>query len=253
MKIDYKKIKKTPIDSPERTLHHALIIQNKPILFKIYQDWYQKLISETETSSLQSEKILELGSGGGIAKKLFPQIITSDVISDLNCDITCSAYKLPFEDNELFAIIMIDVFHHLDTCELFLDEAYRVLKKNGKIVMIEPSNGVWARFIYKNFHHELFDEKQSGWNFKTSGPLSGSNMALPYIVFDRDATLFKQKYPNFKIKKFAYHSPLSYLLSGGLSMKNIVPNSFYKLILGIEKVLECKNFSMFKTIVIQKK
>jgi len=251
MKINYKSLRKIPLDDPARTQQHANVIATKIPLRNIYQRWYEELIFDSNSND--SEQILEIGSGGGIIKQFFPNVITSEIIVDQNCDITCSAYDLPFSDGTLKAIIMIDVFHHLAHCEEFLKEASRVLKDDGKIVMIEPSNCFWSRLIYKNFHHEPFDETQSAWHFETKGPLSDSNMALPYIVFERDAKLFFEKYPEFKIEKIRYHTPVSYLLSGGLSRPNLVPASWFGCIRKIEKQLEGKNFSMFNTITITKK
>jgi SAM-dependent methyltransferase len=134
-----------------------------------------------------------------------------------------------------------------------LKEATRVLKKDGLLVMIEPANTIWGRFIYQNFHHEPFDTK-AGWTIPVSGPLSGANGALPWIVFERDYNLFKSNFPTLKLFDLHYHTPLRYLLSGGVSFKQLVPGFTYAFFSFADKILSAisRQLSMFVTITIKK-
>ncbi|RLD77320.1 MAG: hypothetical protein DRJ07_14880 [Bacteroidetes bacterium] len=149
---------------------------------------------------------------------------------------------------------MIDTFHHIPDSEKFLSEAQRVLKKSGKIIMIEPANSWWGRFIYKNFHHEPFNP-EGNWIIPNIGPLSGANGALPWIVFERDQQLFNQKFPELEIELIKYHTPLRYLLSGGVSIKQLVPGFSYNAFSLIDKFLSniSRQLSMFVTITIKYK
>lgn len=236
------------LDSTEASLKHKEIILSKPLLKQIYLNWYNSLIGNFDSQS----KILEIGSGGGFIKEVFPNVITSDIKELPNCDKIVDAQQLPFENQSLDGIVMVNVFHHIPDCESFLYESQRVLKKNGRIVMVEPANCGYSRFIYKNFHHEPFEINQDGWKFQSKGPLSDSNQALPFIVFERDENIFKQKFENLKIKNIAYHSPLAYLISGGLSMRSLTPKVFNSLLIKTDKVLSSKNFCMFCTIEVEK-
>ena len=49
------------------------------------------------------------------------------------------AEQLPFNDETFDVILIVDVIHHLDDIEKNLSEIYRVLKKNGKILIYEPN------------------------------------------------------------------------------------------------------------------
>ena len=236
------------LDSKEASLKHKEIILTKPLLKLIYLNWYKSLIENFDDES----KILEIGSGGGFIKEIFPSIITSDIKELSNCDKVVDARQLPFENESLDGIVMVNVFHHIPDCESFLFEAQRVLKKNGRIGMIEPANCAYSRFIYKNFHHEPFEINQHEWKFQSKGPLSDSNQALPSIVFERDKDIFKRKFSNLKIKNITYHSPLSYLISGGLSMRSLSPNVLNSLLVKVDKTLSSKNFCMFCTIEVEK-
>ena len=73
------------------------------------------------------------------------------------------ATEMPFTDESVDAFFMIDVLHHISDTRSFLREALRCLKPGGKVVMIEPANTLWARFIYTHFHHEGFEVKATGW------------------------------------------------------------------------------------------
>ena len=147
--------------------------------------------------------LVELGSGGGFFKEFVPKLICSDILDLPGNDMCFSALNMPFEDNSVSAIFMIDTFHHIPDSEKLLEEASRVLKKGGKIMMIEPANSCWGRFIYKNFHHEPFDPA-GDWSFPLSGPMSGANGALPWIVFERDQKRFRNDFSGFEMSKIKY-------------------------------------------------
>ena len=52
----------------------------------------------------------------------------------------------------------------------------------------------WSRWIYGRFHHEPFDPQRADWEFPLSGPLSGANGALPWIIFQRDREQFEREW-----------------------------------------------------------
>jgi len=146
---------KHPLDSFERTLEHRELIKSKVFLRKLYMQWYTEF--SKEINKYKNGVFVELGSGGGFLKEIEPGVICSDVLPLPTNDLSFSALKMPFNDHSVDGIFMIDTFHHIPDSEKFLSEAQRVLKKGGKIIMIEPANSWWGRFIYKNFHHEPFN------------------------------------------------------------------------------------------------
>jgi hypothetical protein len=119
--------------------------------------------------------------------------------------------------------------------------------------MIEPANSSWGRFIYKNFHHEPFNPK-GGWEIESTGPLSGANGAIPWIIFERDRDRFKKQFPDLKIEGIQYIMPLLYLLSGGVSRNALMPTWSFGFFKTVERVLNpiSKYFSMFQVITIVK-
>jgi len=241
---------KHSLDSPERTLQHRKIIKNKFFLRKLYLEWYARFSKEIEKNP--KGVFVELGSGGGFLKEIEPGVICSDILPLPTNDLSFSALNMPFGNNSVDGIFMIDTFHHIPDSEKFLSEARRVLKHGGKIIMIEPANSLWGKFIYKNFHHEPFYPK-GDWKIPEDGPLSAANGALPWIVFERDRQQFNKKFTEFKIEFIKYHTPLRYLVSGGVSFKQLFPDISYQAFRFFDQSLSkiSKQFSMFVTIKIK--
>ena len=239
------------LDDPNASLAHRDIILKKPFLKRLYNDWY--LIFIIKSKEIKNGKYLEIGSGGGFLKDVFPEVITSDILILPNVDLIFTAEEIPFKENELASIVMLNVFHHIPKPHLFLKEAQRTLIKGGKIIMTEPANSSLARFIYKRFHHEPFDEKGQR-EIKAGNPLSNSNQALPYIYFERDLDLFKKDFPLLKINSIKYHSPFSYIISGGVSRSAMLPFFMYNFVKGIEWLFSpfFKQIGLFCTIEIEK-
>ena len=149
---------------------------------------------------------------------------------------------------------MLNVIHHIHDPRLFFKEVDRCLKKGGKLIAIEPANTLWGRFVYKHFHYEDFDPKK-GWTLKSQKALSDANGALPWIIFIRDRKKFEKLFPRLKIKKVTPHTPIQYLISGGLSYKQLLPSWMYPVIKGIEKISLplSRHIGMFYTIEIKKR
>jgi len=239
------------LDDPNASIAHRDIILKKPFLKRLYNDWY--LIFIIKSKEIKNGKYLEIGSGGGFLKDVFPEVITSDILTLPNVDLIFTAEEIPFKENELASIVMLNVFHHIPKPHLFLKEAQRTLIKGGKIIMTEPANSSLARFIYKRFHHEPFDEKGQR-EIKAGNPLSNSNQALPYIYFERDLDLFKKDFPSLKINSINYHSPFSYIISGGVSRSAMLPFFMYNFVKGLEWLFSplLKQIGLFCTIEIEK-
>ncbi len=242
---------KYDLDAPERTDEHRAIILNKRFLKRLYTKWYNDFQQNIKT--LPEGKVLELGSGGGFFKELEPSIITSDLLDLPWVDMSFSALEMPFDNNELSGICMIDTFHHIPDSSKFLKEVMRVLKPGGVLLMVEPANSLWGRFIYRNFHHEPFNP-DGNWMIPPSGPLSGANGALPWIVFERDRDRLQQEFPGLTVEGLEYHTPLRYLVSGGVSYKQLVPNFSYGLMTWVDNALSSisNQLSMFTTITVRK-
>lgn len=251
--IKHPLVRNLDIDSPEATIIHSRIIKEKPFLRKIYEKWYN-LVSKSLPLNIAGP-VLEIGSGGGFLKEFIPGLISSEIFRIPGIEIAFDGEKLPFKNASLRGIVMIDVFHHIPYVKSFLTEATRCVMFGGVIVMIEPWHTTWSRFVYNYLHHETFDSNSKDWDFQKGGPLSRSNSALPWIVFERDRDKFKQKFPEWKIKEIELHSPFSYLLSGGVSLRSLMPGCLFGICQRIEEFIQPwkQKLAMFAKIVLVRK
>ena len=234
------------VDDPRTTLLRREIIQNKAFLHALYTEWYEQIICVLP----QKNDVLELGSGAGFFQQYLPEVITSEVFETPGVKLIADACDLPLPDKSLDAIVMTDVFHHIPDVGRFILEAGRCIRPGGKIVMIEPWRTPWSEWVYTHLHSEPFSS-DSGWKIPSTGPLSGANGALPWFVFKRDKALFEAQYPQWHIKDIELMMPLSYLLSGGVSMRSLLPGWMYRPIRVLERILFQKKWAMFALIELE--
>jgi SAM-dependent methyltransferase len=146
--------------------------------------------------------------------------------------------SLPFCDASLRAIVMTDVLHHIPQARLFFSEAARCVRPGGAVVVVEPWVTPWSRWVYTRFHHEPFNPQSRDWEFPLRGPLSGANGAMPWIIFHRDRTQFEKEFPQWQIRSIRPCMPLRYLLSGGVSLRSLMPGFTFGFWRGLEWILD---------------
>jgi len=239
------------IDDPRTTHFRQQIIQEKLFLRRIYEEWYQALAAVVPRDE---GAVLELGAGAGFMRDFIPDLITSEIFHCPNIRAVLDATRLPFVARSLRGIVMTDVLHHLPEPRIFFAEAARCIRPHGIMAMIEPWVTCWSRVVYARLHHEPFEPESSSWQLRTSGPLSGANGALPWIIFGRDRQTFEQEFPQWRIELIKPIMPFSYLLSGGVSLRALVPSWSFGLCRNIEKALDrwSNQLSMFAQIVLRR-
>ena len=121
--------------------------------------------------------------------------------------------------------------------------------------MIEPWVSTWSRLIYTRLHHEPFDPDAKDWTFPDTGPLSGANGALPWIIFQRDQRQFESGFPELAIRELRPLMPFRYLVSGGVSMRQLMPAATFGLWRQIESCLGPwpHHWSMFAFIHLERR
>lgn len=207
-----------------------------------------------ENISILQGPILEIGAGAGFLDEMIPDVIKSEIFYLDNMNVILDATRIPFANQKITAVVMTDVFHHIPKPSRFLAEVMRILPPGGRMVMIEPWVTKWASFIYPRFHHEPYRPNMKGWDFPSSGPLSGSNQALPWLIFERDRSRFEKGFPQFKIIKVQPMMPFRYLISGGVSLRSLMPGwstPFWRWVENLFKPIMNK-WGMFALIVIEK-
>jgi len=239
------------IDDPRTTEIRRRIILEKPFLRRLYDEWFKGIRDELPAGK---GPVIEVGSGAGYLEKFAPHVVKSDTIPCPDIDIVLDGGALPFADASLAALVMVDVFHHLSRPRSFLQEAQRCLSPGGMIIMIEPWVTPWSRFAYGRFHPEPFVPEAKTWEFPSTGPLSGANIALPWIVFSRDRDMFQAEFPLLRIQAIEPMMPFLYLLSGGLSFRSFQPGWTYPLWRFLERLLVSvrPDIAMFARIAVHR-
>ena len=239
-------------DDPKTTELRKQIVQSKPFLKAIYEEWYERLAAEVPRGT---GGVLELGSGAGFFSRYIPELITSEVFPCSDVSVILNAQNMPMENASLRAIVMTDVLHHMPDVRRFFAEAAQCLRSGGKILMIEPWVTPWSTFVYGRFHSEPFLPEAAEWKFAASGPLSGANVALPWMVFVRDRARFEKEFPEFEIEEIRPFMPFRYLLSGGVSMRSLMPGFTHGIWALIERSLDFQRdrLGMFAFLAVRKR
>lgn len=237
------------LDDPRTTDLRRRIIREKAFLRRIYEEWYETLVKSLPPGD---EPVLEIGAGAGFMKDYLPGLITSDVLDCDGVDMVFDATRMPFEDASLRAIVMTNVLHHIAEPRRFFREAARTVRAGGRMAMIEPWVTPWSRVIHTKLHHEPFVPEADEWGFPETGPLSGANGALPWILFERDRAEFESEFPEWRVERVRPMMPFRYIASGGLATRDLMPGWTYGLWSGLERLFEpwMRTWAMMAHIVL---
>jgi len=239
------------VDDPRTTELRREVLARKPFLRRIYREWYEAV---AEAIPPPPGDALEIGSGAGFLREHVPGLITSDVLPLPGVSMVLDGERLPFADGALRAIAMTNVLHHIPRVREFLAEADRALRPGGAVVMVEPWNTPWSRFLYRHLHPEPFDPSAKEWEFPPRGPLSGANGALAWIVFRRDRRRFEKEFPRLAVASVRPMMPFRYLLSGGVGYRKFMPGASFDFWRRVERALDRWRdaLAMFARIVLVK-
>lgn len=251
LNLKFKNIKSLTYDDIRIVPLMRYNVKNHKLVRRVYESFYDIFLS---VNCLPEGPSVELGTGYGFLKEYSKKnIICSDINSDFNIDIKFSAESIPFRNNSVSAYFMFGVLHHIKDVESMLSEINRTLKLHGRIIMIEPYNSIWARFLYRISHSEPF-KPDAGWHIEGNRPLSDANLALPWIIFFKDRKAFELKYTRLKINRLQLHNSMLFQLSGAGAYNTFLPGFLYPVITFFEKLLKpfYKYLAMFVTIELEK-
>ena len=205
---------------------------NKDVLNDVYLYSLYEIAFKSIIDNLPEDRntLVEIGAGDGISRIFFPKSILTDITYHQKLDATCKSHKLPFKSGSVDALVLKDSLHHLPNVELFFDEAHRVLRVGGRIVIFDPYWGLLAKFVYRFFHQERFDQSTDSWSFESKSPWD-SNQALSYLLLRRDRERFEHQFPSLEIREHKVLIGPSFLISGGVSRRTFISGKFLKFLL----------------------
>jgi SAM-dependent methyltransferase len=237
------------LESAEATRVHAQLIREKPFLRRLYGQYYaayDAAISRATPGGL----IIEVGSGGGFYPAIRRDVISLDMRPGADVDVVASALAMPFPAASVSAVLLLNVLHHLPDPRAFFGECTRMLKPGGRVCLIEPYVSVASRRLVKPLHHEPWDET-AGWALPESGPMTGANMAMPWIIFFRDRARYDAECADLPIDRIRLHTIGAYLLSGGVSMRSLLPGWLFDPIWAAERLLTPASSTLASMMTIE--
>ena len=238
--------------SREILCRHQAVWQDKPVLRALYRGWYEEI-----ASYLQPGRTLEVGGGTGNLKEFAPEVICTDVVEVPWLDVVANAQSLPFAAGTLANIVLFDVLHHIENVRLFFDEALRVLRPGGRVIVMDPYIS-WASWpIYHCVHPEPVDFTQDPLRLRPHradrAPFD-ANQAVATMLFERNYTAFQRQYPQLAKRVHRRLAFFAYPLSGGFEHPSLLPPSFVSPLLALERALGfLDRFLAFRILVMLEK
>ena len=237
-------------NSPSAYSKRNKSIRSKMFLRQIYLEWSGFIVDACSDGGVS----IEVGATNTVSREVFGGMTCwgTDVVALEGVSLVTDACFMAFRDGSLTNVIAIDTFHHLPDAGKFLKESERVLCGGGRLVMVEPWNNRWARFIFQKLHPEPFDER-AGWTVSGDGPMTRANGALPWIVFERDQALFELRFPELRVLSIRPVMPFAFLLSGGSRSRLALPGRCYRFVRRFERWFESRGMGMSALIVVEKR
>ncbi|MGB8296835.1 MAG: class I SAM-dependent methyltransferase [Polyangia bacterium] len=207
---------------------------NEPLRV-LYRRWYARIREVLPARELGPW--IEIGSGPGFARAFIPELELTDIVRAPWHDRCVSADNLPFADASVGALVLFDVLHHLAAPARFFQEAARVLRPGGRIVLCEPYISPLSSVVYRLFHEEPVDMRAQP--LAEHGALDkdpfASNQAIPTLLCRKAGQReLEGSFPTLKMVRFERLAGLSYAATGGFSRPPLLPVGRWRVLLAIE-------------------
>ncbi len=209
------------MDPDSRHLEHRQRWRNKAVLRVVYDDYFARLLAACRPGS-----VLEIGGGSSSLASRSDRVIASDLSWAPWLHLVADAQHLPIADASIDNIAMLDVLHHIAEPARFFSEAVRVLRPQGRIVMIEPAITALSAPFYHFLHPEPVD---SAADPLAPAPVNkerdfyDGNQAIPTQLFGRHLLRWQRAYPELQLVDKRFLSLFCYPLSGGYRSWSLVP------------------------------
>ena len=217
------------VESTALLANHRALWEKKPALRAVYSDYHRRLMAAMPDQI--DGPVVDLGGGSGHLKDSFPDVLVFDILQSRHVDVVGDAHRLPFADNSLRGVVMLDVLHHLERPVTFLQEIARVLKPGGRIAMIEPAMTPIAWVFFNYIHQDPVDMSADPFADTPAADPNrdpfDSNQAIPWLIFAKAAgrERFTAALPDLRVFKRDLLSLMVYPLTGGFKRWSLMPGA----------------------------
>lgn len=245
------------VDSDRFVELHRQILLEKPVMLAVFREFYDAILEADERYFTAPGARVELGAGSSLFRNFHPEVISTDIKFTGSLLAVVDAQALPFRRDAVRAYYGINCFHHFPDPSRFFNQLAVLLPPGGGCVLIEPYHGPVARMFYRRlFETERFDREQREWTSEGTGPMTGANQSLSYIVFTRDAAEFSRRFPKLEVvKQLPMTNYARYVLSGGLNFRALLPARMGGMVRTMERLLSplAKWCALHHLIVLRKR
>lgn len=211
------------------------IWESKPVLRVIYHRLYERVAAAAVPG-----ETLEVGGGSGNLKSYMKGVVSTDIVASSWLDAVADAQALPFRDGYFSNIVGVDIVHHIEAPLRFFEEAFRVLKPGGRIILIEPAITVMSSLFYRGFHPEPVDMSVDPFKRVEHDPDRkpfDANQAIPTLLFRDHYDRFSAIFPQHRLIELDWMSLFAYPLSGGFRSWSLIPMRLVDPLLDMEQAL----------------
>jgi SAM-dependent methyltransferase len=211
--------------------------RRKPLLQRIYRDFYVEIAKELRRD-LAGQSV-EIGSGIGNLKTVFPKALATDIFPNPWLDQVENAYALSFANESVANLILFDVWHHLQFPGTALAEFHRVLASGGRLLIFDPAMGMLGRLVYGLFHHEPLGLNQ---DIRWWAPADFSPDQMTYYAAQGNAEriFFSETYrvelAPWRIIRRSMLAGIPYIGSGGFRGPQLYPEGLYGALRAIDRL-----------------
>lgn len=125
------------MDDDVKWIHELSKKRSRQGLYEFLEPQFSKIVS--------NEKVLTIGSGGEINKRLREiaaekdfQVTSFDIDEERMPDIVGDLHTYDFDENEFDTIVLSEVLEHLHSPHLGIENIYKTLKPGGRLILTTP-------------------------------------------------------------------------------------------------------------------
>ncbi len=226
----------TPTPLVAALLEQEAAWEARPLVRELYRSWFADVARSLAGVAGPS---IELGSGIGKLRESIPDIVLTDVEPTPWASQVVDGTRLPFRNESVANLVLVDVYHHLASTSRFFDEADRVLAPGGRVVVVDPYCSWLSSRAYRRLHHEVTDLGAPPFVDDPDverDPLASNQARATLELFGPTAT-FAARWPRLRILRRARFAYLAYPLSGGFGRRAFVPTPVGRALLRVEPLL----------------